>query len=923
MPKSIRITLLTALLLLLGLAINSLWLERQYRDYRELASRAAPLVNDLHQVHQDIIMLDAGNGISLEGKIQDLLLSLGHFNDYLEGRRIKEPALQPVMAELHNYLSALSRLQEEELRLHYALNVFHRHAEQLETVGPEQAARIGRLSELSELYLHASHPAYVDHLANVAQSLAGGAEERLSDLLYGHQLYRQSLRRIIDLRRRLGDDDATGLLQLKNSWEAQLKRTKERLLLNLALILGVIFSAGMAWLHVRNKQLTQTNQASMALARAKTDFLANMSHEIRTPMNAIIGFSSLLQQTPLTAQQAEYIKKIRTSSDNLLLLINDILDLTKVESGKLELEDIAFDLNQQLDTLSGLFADMSEQKQLEVIINKSPEVPEYLQGDPLRLGQVLVNLVSNAVKFTERGEVVLAVYLNPENSQQLCFEVKDTGIGIMPEKLVSLFKPFTQLDASTTRKYGGSGLGLNISRHLVQLMRGTISVQSQPGLGSTFKVVLPLREAAAGAHQDHKPVFIPGQKILLVDDNELVLEIMGRIIREAGFVLYTARDSMSAREIIQQRGSELRLVLIDCRLGHDNGMELASFITRQHHLARLDIVITSAFGRERPAGQMDSLGIRHFLSKPVTEKSLLACLSKVLNPRPEAMALLSANTDDTWYYRKRLMGCHLLLAEDNRVNQQLIVEFLAKVGVTVTLANHGQQAIDMVSKKTFDAILMDLQMPILDGLQATRQIRKLGVNHRVPIIALTASAMRGDRETSLEAGMNGYVTKPVNRIELYQALLQVGLGPGQSEAQAAPEADNGGLRDSDAHGGEGDYLALEQVRSRLERDRHAFALLLRLFLDEHQDDVWELQAALANGDGPEAGRVLHRLAVVAANIHAEPLATLADTLMAEGRQGASLSRGAIEELTRVFAKTREQAAQALNHLSWSAESVEE
>ncbi|GAA3530749.1 hybrid sensor histidine kinase/response regulator [Zobellella aerophila] len=920
MPTFIRITMLTALLLVLGLSLYSLLLERQYRDYRELASRAGPLVDDLHHVHHEIIMLDAENDVRLEGKIQSLSLSLGHFNDYLKGWEHQEPDLRPVMAELQNYLSGLSQLQEEELRLRYALKEFHQQLGMLETVSPEQLAGIERLSELSELYLYAFQPAFVDHLANVAQSLAAGADEQLTEMLYGHRLYRQSLRRIIGLRRQLGDDDVTGLLQWKKRWEEELNGAKERLLLILALMLGVIFSAGMALLHVRNKQLKQSNQASMALARAKTDFLANMSHEIRTPMNAIIGFGSLVQQTALNAQQAEYIKKIRTSSDTLLLLINDILDLTKVESGKLELEDIAFDLNQQLDTLSGLFADMSEQKQLEVIINKAPDVPDQLQGDPLRLGQILANLVSNAVKFTERGEVVLAIYLCPGDEQRLCFEVKDTGIGIMPEKLASLFKPFTQLDASTTRKYGGSGLGLNISRHLIQLMQGSISVQSQPGLGSTFKVVLPLRRAAVSPHEEHRPDFIPGQKILLVDDNELVLELMGRIIRDAGFILYTARDAVSAKEIIQQRGAELRLALIDCRLGQDNGLDLAGFITRQHHLAGLDIVITSAFGRERPSGQMDSLGIRHFLSKPITEKSLLACLSKVLNPQPEAMAPSSANADDTWFYRKRLMGCHLLLAEDNRVNQQLIVEFLAKVGVTVTLANHGQQAIDMVSKNTFDAILMDLQMPILDGLQATRQIRKLRVNHQIPIIALTASAMRGDRETCLEAGMNGYVTKPVNRIELYQALLQVGLG---HEQRGAPGSDNSRARDSGVQDGESGYLALDQARSRFERDSRAFTLLLRLFIEEHQDDVWQLQAALANGDDLEANKVLRRLAAVAANIYAEPLAALAGELEAEGQQGGTPSPEKMDELTRVFAKTREQAAHVLSHLSWPAQSVGE
>lgn len=919
MPKFIRITTLSALLLVLGLGLYSLLLERQYQDYRELASRADPLVNDIHKVNHKLIMLDADNAARLEGEMQSLSLSLTHFNNYLALRGFQEPELEPVKIKLEQYLVGLRQLQEEDLRLRYALQTFRQQVDMLDTVSPALFAQIDRLSTLSELYLYAPDPTFVDHLARVAQLLSNRADERLSELLYGHQLYRQSLKRIIVLRQQLGEEDVTGLLQWQMKWGQELSRTKDRLLLILALILGVIASAGLALLYVRNQQLKQANQAAIALARAKTDFLANMSHEIRTPMNAIIGFSSLVQQTPLNAQQAEYIKKIRTSSDNLLLLINDILDLTKVEAGKLELEDIPFDLNQQLEALSGLFADMSEQKQLEVIINKAADVPEQLQGDPLRLGQVLVNLVSNAVKFTERGEVVLTIYLCGEDRRQLCFEVKDTGIGIMPDKLASLFKPFTQLDASTTRKYGGSGLGLNISQHLVQQMQGTITVKSQPGLGSTFKVVLPLRQAASSAHEYSRPAFVAGQKILLVDDNELVLEIMGRIIRGAGFILYTARDIASAKAIIQQRGAELRLALIDCRLGQDNGLELAGFIIRQHHLAGLDIVITSAFGRERPSEQMDNLGIRYFLSKPVTEKNLLNCLSEVLHPQPEqTVRLSSATEDDTWFYRQQLVGRHLLLAEDNRVNQQLIVEFLAKVGVTVSLANHGQQAIDMVSKKSFDAILMDLQMPILDGLQATRQIRKLRVNHQVPIIALTASAMRGDRETSLEAGMNAYVTKPVSRLELYQALLQVGLGRERSQHQTSGDSSD---KDNAARAGEEQSRA--QPGNRFERDEQAFALLLKLFLDEHQDDVWQLQAALANGDGQEAKSVLRRLSAVAANIHAEPLARLAGELEVDGRQGFGLPPGKMDELTRVFAQAREQASLDLSHLSCPAQSVGE
>lgn len=880
---------LPALLVLLGGGGLSY---RQYQDSRMLLQRAEPVLEALHHLHHRVMLLDLEGGTLLDEEVKSLALMLSRFVAFLEPRAEGRQDLALVIGELNGYQQQLRALQEADIRSRYTLRAFADSVPALDN--PAAETSLGRLLQLSRLYLYAPNPQFVTELEEEAERLMLAADPRLDEALYAHRLYRDSLATMVSLRRQLAYEDIAELVRWKTRWQQDAENRRDELLLTLALSLLLLFSLGLLLLYYRNRQLRQASESSFALARAKTDFLANMSHEIRTPMNAIIGFASLMQQTPLDLQQAEYLKKIKSSSDNLLLLINDILDLTKVEAGKLELEDIDFDLNQQLERLSGLFADMSEQKQLEVIINKAPEVPDFIRGDPLRLGQVLVNLVSNAVKFTERGEVVLSVSVGGEPaSPLLCFEVRDTGIGIMPEQLDKLFQSFTQLDASTTRKYGGSGLGLNITRHLVQLMRGRIAVQSLPGRGSTFTVSLPLRRAAEMTGELPSPAFVPGQKVLLVDDNVLVVEVMSRLLRQAGFVVYAAADLESARDIVLKRGGELRLALIDCCLGRDNGLELARYLVQQPHLQGLDIVIISAFGRERPSSQMRALGLTHYLSKPVTQSSLLGCLAQLLNGG-EGTREAAPVREDTDYYRSRLAGRQILLAEDNRVNQQLIVEFLKKVEVSVTLADNGRQAVEQAARRAFDAILMDLQMPILDGLEATRQIRKLRAHHDVPIIALTASAMRGDRETSLRAGMNGYVTKPVNRRDLYQALLQVVtdkvLAPAGGEAEPA-----------------GAPSMLDRRVALVRQTEAAWQQALRQFLGEHQDELWLLQAALAGSNWQEADFIARRLVELAESIGAERLAgearQLLDPLSRHQRPAAPL----LDELGRVFEKTRQRA----------------
>ncbi|WP_204794604.1 response regulator [Oceanisphaera litoralis] len=877
-------------LLLLGYGGNRY---HQYRYYQALQQQAAPVLKALHQ-QQHRLMTHAGSGPVLSEQVTSLTLAVSRFVRFIKQRPAPLEGVDEVLAELNRYQETLQALQDADRRGRYALKTF---AEALQLL----PARPGyqQLLQYSRLYLTASNQMFLHALDDEAERLQQTATAEWQDALYYHRLYRHSLGEMIRLREAIAADDLSALFGQITDWRRQAGASRESMQAVVALLLLLCFSIGLLLLAVRNRQLRETSQASFALARAKTDFLANMSHEIRTPMNAIIGFSSLLQQTPLTGQQAEYLKKIRNSSENLLLLINDILDLTKVEAGKLELEDIEFDLNELLERLSGLFADMSEQKQLEVIINKVAAVPDGLHGDPLRLGQVLVNLVNNAVKFTERGEVVLTVSVCNESEPRLCFEVSDTGIGIMPDQLDRLFLSFTQVDASTTRKYGGSGLGLNISRHLVQQMGGTIAVTSQPGRGSTFTVKLPLRPATL-ARAEPAPTHLAGQKVLLVDDNVLVLELMSRLLDGLGMVVYSAQDAGTARELLHKRGAELNLAFIDCCLGQDNGLELARYLVQQPHFGHIGVVIMSAFGRERPEARMQTLGIHHYLSKPITVHSLRQCLKQVLGDDDDSAGRARvAGLQDLAFYRARLAGKQILLAEDNRMNQQLMVEFLKQVEVPVTLADNGRQAVELMAGRRFDAILMDLQMPILDGVEATRQIRKLRVHHDIPIVALTASAMRGDREASLKAGMNGYVTKPVNRLDLYQALTQVlehspaaGADVEHPDAVVTQPITTAALSD-DARPAIGTIInttidtttdtaigtvidtatetASDTASEHLDRQRADFS-------EQHQDDVWLLQAALAGEDWTEALAVVTDLAEQARGCGLAPLAEQALTL---------------------------------------------